>query len=200
MSWPKWCDCFLRGLNFFSYFNLGGIWGNLVYASLIFKIIDIGDTADSLFVSVMHSASFVFRASSDLNLLNTKTHIHSCRGHADLLAHRMRLDFQFGFVLQLSLLSTLPPVSVNVIRLVCLLPACCSLCFSHFSFAVPPSAHTVFPCAVAEVLPCCVHLGSVLIHCTKHSPHDSPFPIFVIESQSLLVCSPLLPLLHFSLS
>lgn len=90
----------------------------------------------------------------------THTHTFAGRGHVDLSAGRTRLDFQYGFVLQHSTLSLRPPVSVNVISLVLLLPECClSLIPSHhhhhhhpasflfsqpFPSELPPPTSTLF--------------------------------------------------------
>lgn len=87
--------------------------------------------------------------------------------------------------------SFLSPVSVNVISLVCLLPACCFLCLSVsllLSLVLSPLKKTkknrtkhslhLFA-AVAEVMPCCVfsiHLCCVLIHFINPSLHGRPFP------------------------
>lgn len=56
---------------------------------------------------------------------NTHTHAYAGCGQVDLSACRTRLDFQYGFVLQRSTLPFHPPVSVNVISPVLLLPECC---------------------------------------------------------------------------
>lgn len=77
---------------------------------------------------------------------HARTHTRAGCGHVDLSAHRTRLDFQYGFVLQHSTLPVRPPVSVNVIRHVRLLPECClslfcfvfsSLSFAFFFHALP---------------------------------------------------------------
>lgn len=79
------------------------------------------------------------------------------------LDHETRLDFQYGFVFQPSAPSflpfcILPPVGVNVIKLVCLLPACCfllSVFLSAFFFFCPTlsSAHLPLHAVEAEVMP-----------------------------------------------
>lgn len=141
-------------------------------------------TQHSLSVSVMHYRPLsYFGVSSGLNLLSTKTHTHACCGHADLLACRTRLDFQYGFFLQHSLRSIRPPVSVNVIRLVCLLPACRFLCFSclSFFFTFDPTSLPLY-CSWFNALLgfFSAHLCCVLIHFTKRSLRGKPFPMFLI--------------------
>ncbi len=132
----------------------------------------------SLSVSVMHYRPLSYFAdlglSSGLNLLSTQTRTHARCDHADLLARRTRLDFQYGFVLQHSAPSLrppsiLPPVSVNVIRLVCLLPACCFLCLSVslslFLLLSHPSSSLCY-CSWGNAMLgfFSVHLCCVLIH------------------------------------
>lgn len=81
-----------------------------------------------LYLSLSNALStpFTLQTSGSLGLQAT-TDVCACThikyDHADLLAHGTRLDFQYGFVSQHSVpsflpLSILPPVSVNVIKLV----------------------------------------------------------------------------------
>lgn len=146
----------------------------------------------SLCLSNALSTSFLFGVSGGLNLLSAKTHTHThttraLRGRVDLLAGRMRLDFQYGFVLQHSVRSIPPPVSVNVIRLLRLLPVCSLYSFLFFVlsrfhfFTFHPARCPLYSAWLSTLLALLsAHLCGVLIHFLKCSLHGRPLPMFLI--------------------